>query len=64
MPRLLALEATGFAGMSIAVTCAASAGCSATASATAAGGCSSLGDASAILEPRSIDASALFNAAN
>ena len=64
MPRLLALEATGFAGMSIAVTCAASAGCSATASATAAGGCSSLGDASAILKPRSIDATALFNAAN
>lgn len=63
MPRLLALEATGFAGMSIAVTCAASSGCSATASATAAGGCSSLGDASAVLEPRSIDATALFNAA-
>lgn len=63
MPRLLALEATGFAGMSIAVTCAATSGCSATASATAAGGCSSLGEASAVLEPRSIDATALFNAA-
>ncbi|MFZ9690951.1 MAG: hypothetical protein ACO3EP_02845 [Phycisphaerales bacterium] len=60
-PRLLALEATGFAGMSIAVSCAASSGCSATASATAAGGCSSVGSASAILEPRSIDATAIFN---
>lgn len=62
-PRILSLEATGFAGMSIAVSCAASSGCSATASATAAGGCSSIGHASAVLEPRSIDATAIFNTA-
>lgn len=60
-PRVLQLEATGFAGMSVAVSCAASSGCSATASATAAGGCSSIGSASAVLEPRSVDASAIFN---
>lgn len=63
MPRLVALEATGFAGMSIAVTCAASAGCSATASSTVGGGCSSIGNASAFLEPRSIDATASFDGA-
>ena len=63
MPRVVTLGATGFAGMSIAVTCSPQAGCVASAVATATGGCSSLGEASAVLEPRAISATAHYDSA-
>ena len=63
-PRIVQLRATGFAGLSIAVTCGPSRGCTATASAAAAGGCSSLGDASATLEPKAIGGTASYDGAS
>lgn len=63
-PRLVSLAATGFAGMSISVTCSPQMGCVSTAASTVAGSCASLGNASALLEPRAIDASVRYDASS